>query len=141
MIDLEKIEARYEVATPGPWRDKRPGCVVDAHDCVVAFVYDKDPANTTAIAHAREDVPALVAEVRKLREELETLRDMCGETVKPVETYTTTGMPPARTVETNNTEIVCSECGARGREVSIEWGSRKYKAAYRCNRCGNRFTA
>lgn len=45
--DLKAIEARYNAATEGPW---------------------PDPA---LCARSRQDIPALIAEVRRLRERLE----------------------------------------------------------------------
>ena len=53
-MDLDKIEARANAATEGPW----------------------DAAKIAACLHtARTDVPALVARVRELEEENEKLRD------------------------------------------------------------------
>lgn len=71
-IDLDAIEARANAATPGPpwgWAvsDDRRWVDVTArgHDRVIATTYDDDLA--AFIAHARTDVPALVAEIRRLR--------------------------------------------------------------------------
>ncbi|QLJ01493.1 hypothetical protein HZZ00_10975 [Streptomyces sp. NEAU-sy36] len=71
-LDLDAIQARANAATPGPWfpHEDWPGRVFaesefNAH---VARVTGSNPeANEQFIAHAREDVPALVAEVRRLR--------------------------------------------------------------------------
>lgn len=49
---LAEIEARCEAATPGPWKPKRDFL---SWDCNAAF-----------IAHARQDIPALLAEVERL---------------------------------------------------------------------------
>lgn len=86
-LDLEAIKKRAEAATPGPWD------VADKYDkeqswpWVIAFDGDAEPwwvaecaiditptdgvDNAQFIAHARSDVPALVAEVEKLRGRLE----------------------------------------------------------------------
>jgi hypothetical protein len=81
--DLDAIEERANAATPGPWH-------VDDEDYAEA-IYAADDVTTVIaggrwggearvfettedarfIAHARTDVPALVAEVRRLRTELE----------------------------------------------------------------------
>lgn len=73
-LDLDAIEARANAATPGPpWRwavsDDRRWVDVTArgHDRVIATTYDDDLA--AFIAHARADVPDLVVEVRRLRED------------------------------------------------------------------------
>lgn len=88
--ELAAIEARANAATPGPWRDEGPderrpryphdAIVGPAEDCGIPAMIAKargfyhsaevETANSQFIAHAREDVPALVAEVRRLRAEL-----------------------------------------------------------------------
>lgn len=86
--ELDAIEARAAAALPGPWessiegRDHDSGDDViltggpndDAPDLYVTLVYRNVPGQrlpTTAdwdfIANARQDVPKLVAEVRRLR--------------------------------------------------------------------------
>jgi hypothetical protein len=84
-LDLAPIKARAEAATPGPWL-RRGVRWIEAHPVAtlstgrklivhvnVADIppgyHDRD-ANADFIAHSREDVPALVAEVEKLREAL-----------------------------------------------------------------------
>ena len=89
MIDLDAIEARCAAATPGPWRQcgaDRKGCACgmvwsEPADFVVAqgekgeraggfcgFDVDDETISTNMrfVAHARSDVPALLAEVRRL---------------------------------------------------------------------------
>jgi len=79
-IDLDAIEARANAATDGPWEPeryfwKRKGypfgdCwawgISDSHGEIAAAVDDLETteANAAFIAHARTDVPALVALVR-----------------------------------------------------------------------------
>ena len=84
--ELAAAEARAAAATPGPWercdagtwqhgRYRRTEVFVRRPDDDVAIASDiLDPesdevsdANADFIAHARTDVPALVAEVRRLR--------------------------------------------------------------------------
>ena len=99
--ELREIEARAEAATPEPWREGNtgrddPGWVeLDAGEDegtgiaqVVngsgtgriararwSWISDDDTrANTSFIAHARADVPALIAEVRRLQSALATAR-------------------------------------------------------------------
>lgn len=82
-LNLDAIEALVNAASLGPWRV--------AHGCVYGVRThgdgDEDPeiaecidgADAIFIAAARDDVPALVAEVRRLRAEA-TLVDECGVT-------------------------------------------------------------
>lgn len=83
---LEEIRARAEKATKGPWMEDThyPGKVY-CDDALGSIVADCGPfqfcarrkkeigANTTFIAHCRGDVPALLAEVERLRERNEKL--------------------------------------------------------------------
>lgn len=98
--ELNEIEARASKATPGPWHDAGFGYVVkrgpaaiaeDAEDpchpditCVAVMNdWEGHPHaldDAKFVVAAREDVPALVAEVRSLRAEVEVLRGVgCEE--------------------------------------------------------------
>jgi len=92
---LEEIKERAEKATKGPWaEDERyPGKVYcdDVFGSIVAdcgpFQYctmekEKIEANVAFVAHAPTDVPALLAEVERLRERIEKL-----EQIKKVALY------------------------------------------------------
>lgn len=84
---LDAIQGRVDGATRGPW-----GCYGDgAHEVfdageysdgdrgeVVAAVIDK-LSDAVFIAHAREDVPALLAEVERLRADNARLRSLTAE--------------------------------------------------------------
>lgn len=92
-LDLDAIEARANAATPGPWHDdheqfegKELPCVavgdfgwVCAGQNVPAYDEDSEQGKADAefIAHARADVPALVARVRQL----ETSRQLDRRTI------------------------------------------------------------
>jgi hypothetical protein len=93
--ELAAIEKRAEAATLGPWDTEiavdpyahtYPWLRVhDSEFVEVAGIINNDPSverNLDFIAHARQDVPALVAEVRRLRAALlETAQfEMHGET-------------------------------------------------------------
>lgn len=71
MLNLDEIKKRAEAATPGPWAAHER-----AHKNEWALRGPATSARTlvredaTFIAHARQDVPALVAEVERLREAL-----------------------------------------------------------------------
>jgi hypothetical protein len=79
-LDLDEVEARANAATEGPWRALTSGRRGGDHwhvtdsDQSIALIHasdgeDEDMREPDAefIAHARTDVPALVAEVRRLR--------------------------------------------------------------------------
>ncbi len=82
MIDFDEIEARANAATQGPWTASRSCSIEDAPETVVMAVggnvancdWDYDAA---FIAAARTDVPALVAEVRRLREVIHGMIGQC----------------------------------------------------------------
>ncbi len=91
---LREIEARAAAATPGPWHPlpshasafENPvtGELVSTVVALAVCDTDGDPVqnggaegtpNAVFIAHAREDVPALIAEVRRLMKALEEADD------------------------------------------------------------------
>lgn len=85
-MDLEAIETRTNAATQGPWKrsaeqDDTP-VVYRNHTAVagaaeVIFTADwGTEADAEFAAHARQDVPDLVARVRELEEENQKLRDV-----------------------------------------------------------------
>jgi hypothetical protein len=82
MLDLDAIEARAEVTTPGPWfkvndtdvcwsaNGTHPEVAVCLRTEDVGVVQSHE-ANADFIAHARTDISALVAELRAAREVVE----------------------------------------------------------------------
>lgn len=91
-LDLDAIEARANAATPGPWNawDRGVGFHIALGDERDDWGRPEDllpeglrtdigrRADAEFIAAARTDVPALVAEVRRLRAELDELRRHLG---------------------------------------------------------------
>lgn len=82
-VDLEAIEARANAASPGPWENEKDNRVIrwdeiGPHRGEVILETKHFPASTGRdcefIAHARQDIPALIAEVRRLRSSNEGLR-------------------------------------------------------------------
>ena len=89
-LDIDAIEARVNAATKGPWHHRAPkdhphewvASEVPAHndprylpypiDILSDENYDTKSADCAFIAAARDDVPTLIAEVRRLRAMLET---------------------------------------------------------------------
>jgi len=83
MIDLDAIKKRCEAATKGPWiarhrcflcsntDDEHAGLGLDIDGLPTPMLRGmlQRGADAQFIAHAREDIPALVAEIMKLQEE------------------------------------------------------------------------
>jgi len=73
MLDLDPIEARADAATVGPWaydfepRGRDVAYVVIHPASTASIAEDAIEEDAEFIAHAREDFPALIAEVRRLR--------------------------------------------------------------------------
>lgn len=103
--ELEAIKARAEAATPGPWfydpdNDVRTeaGSIYETHGAFGRYKTDCltsgngsyfNHSDGEFIAHARQDVPALVAEVEKLRGEVDRLSHALGLfAVQPMGTWT-----------------------------------------------------
>ena len=86
MTRIEEIRARLEAATPGPWEFSNSSDVRESkgefrapnpHNGFMLVGPWTNDADAAFIAHSREDVPFLLAEVTKLRaiiEEAKTLR-------------------------------------------------------------------
>jgi hypothetical protein len=85
--ELAAIEARLRAATPGPWyasnalNEYAPFCDIVAQDANESWVCEKysilDGIKTEDcefIAHARADIPALLAHVRELQTQLDAER-------------------------------------------------------------------
>jgi hypothetical protein len=71
--DLDEIESRLRAATPGPWqsfvegRDHTSGSSFVATPTSDIELAGATVADQDFIAHAREDLPRLLNEVRRLR--------------------------------------------------------------------------
>lgn len=82
---LQQIEARCDAATPGPWVLFHRAGITEVQtigDCPIAGwqgfdnghrAVGKHKDNGEFIAHAREDIPALLEEIARLRAELARL--------------------------------------------------------------------
>jgi hypothetical protein len=72
-LDLDAIEARANAASPGPWTQWNEHEFEGPNHEPLTGLYSYEDGgityerDTIFIAHAREDVPALIAEVRRLR--------------------------------------------------------------------------
>lgn len=77
-IDLDAIKARAEAATAGPWQ-MWDGCVyTDGVHCLHDLIRDNEAASSPDlwfITRSRTDVPALIAEVERLRAQVERFRE------------------------------------------------------------------
>jgi hypothetical protein len=79
---LAEIEARAEAAPSAPWEigdgyGGSDGIGIYGVGMEIANVQETTPEVADFVAHAREDIPALVAEVRRLRYFLETVTVVC----------------------------------------------------------------
>lgn len=77
-LDLEAIEARANAADLGPWTAHDDG-LVWAERVGDPVSGSAEQPNAEFIAAARADVPALAAEVRRLRAELAAERETSGQ--------------------------------------------------------------
>jgi len=73
MVDLDAIRARAEAATPGPWRaEQYDDCFIEPKICMIpangCYDYKKFWGNSQFIAHAREDIPALLDYIDRITE-------------------------------------------------------------------------
>ena len=87
-MDLNQIETRIAQTTQGHWVQRggyihlqgvESPCVID---CLSQRVYDFN-ANAAFICSAREDITALIAEVRKLRSALSAIQSISVEALRP----------------------------------------------------------
>jgi len=82
--ELKEIEARANAATPGRWKIQRDstgnlcGIIQTNHVTRDVWPIPRTQDDIRFIACARQDVPALIAEVRRLRED----RDYYERTVE-----------------------------------------------------------
>ena len=83
MDKLDEIRARCEAATPGPWAEKtncHPQCNGEPWGWISGangnITWGGNAGRTDAafIAHAREDIPYLLAEIKRIQKHAENLR-------------------------------------------------------------------
>jgi hypothetical protein len=75
--DIEAIEAREQAATPGPWESSDPRGRAHGYVFGLWSGYDGEVTigDAVFIAHARTDVPALIAYARELEGVLRDLTE------------------------------------------------------------------
>ena len=130
MLDLDAIEARAEAATEGPWYEDDvtfgTGTLVIARfdDTVVQsslpLSHTRTAPNADFIAHARTDIPALVAELRAAREVVKAAQTA----LKAITDYEPEYEFP--TPEEEADEEACQDCAA--------WRAKKHPIQYQCER-------
>jgi len=93
-IDLEAIAARCEAATPGPWEvlsDQLVDTVwlnaATPEDDKPIALFDYRPgalnrANADFVAHARQDVPVLLAAMRSMQQRIQDLLEANNREIK-----------------------------------------------------------
>ena len=93
-MNTKDIEARAEAATPGPWTHRRQGYgdkerskvqgeCEDLAIIAVTLFEEQQRANGEFIAHAREDIPYLLAQLKAREETLAAARELASEAVCP----------------------------------------------------------
>ena len=100
-LDLEAIEERCNEATPGPWTVNEDGGLMASKgyeligsDGDAVWMMSHDDA--VFIAHAREDIPALIREIRRLRD---AVKAFYTGLIGVIETYiTVTGDAPSQNI-------------------------------------------
>lgn len=86
---IESIRKRAEAATEGPWYyDRQTGDLIEINDREYPSRVLAQEVNGVFIAHAREDVPALLAEIERLKAEIERL-EIENKTLEKVATNQT----------------------------------------------------
>jgi hypothetical protein len=65
--ELAKIEARANAATPAPWDFHKGDLYLNSNTSSGVSDAFLEHVDLNFIAHSRQDVPALIAEVRRLR--------------------------------------------------------------------------
>ena len=112
-MELAEIEARANAATPGPWEvgvlrrecdhpttnqftEERSVFPPLGESGPVALAAEGEHENGAFIAHARTDVPALIAEVKRLRAENDVLRKSADAAVDGVRAMLPAALKVAR---------------------------------------------
>lgn len=111
--ELQAIRERCEAATPGEWKGTNVALFHQvgwvAHG-PVALSREAAEADAAFIASARTDVPALIAEVERLREELETRADIASSTIARMKQQV---REERAEVERLTREVQVERCGVR----------------------------
>ena len=76
--EIDSIRRRADAATQGPWTPQNWG-VNNAFQEITIASFIETEEDTQFIAHAREDIPELLTEIYRQREEIESLT-RCPET-------------------------------------------------------------
>jgi len=84
-IEIKEIEDRYKMASPGPWKSLIEGRDVESGDSFIMtgvaegediwsekrgediYLTGATTADQDFIAHAREDIPKLISEIKRLK--------------------------------------------------------------------------
>ena len=87
-IDLEGIRARERAATPGPWCISEKGNTVKSLS-IDGICHGMSPKQTDAefIAHARQDIPALLDTYAKQAAEIARLEGLVEDAMKELKVY------------------------------------------------------
>lgn len=139
MLNIEEIKARHEAATPGPWYLGMSGANFEGFSLEyhIATVYNKKiyaqppggqfpAADADFIAHARTDIPELLAEVERLTAEnqqnadyAEIYKDICDKYGKNFRTL----LDKAKVLQVENDDL--TQRGKMWKAIAIAQKSEK----------------
>ena len=120
MLNLEEIKAREQAATKGPWNHNgKLDIRQDFGEWLCGAVKESD---ADFIAHARTDIPALIAEVEQLRQD----KECCLQTAKcNAEFYDETKKENATLKKVS--ELACEDLAERDYSPkNVEFGKKKF---------------
>ena len=106
-IDLEAIEARVKAASEGPWYEE--GWFTEDED---GDYVEIEPADAVFISHAREDIPALLAEVKRQAAEIAAVTAERDAAIKDINLLEDCGVCKHHD---------CDSCDLAGTECHFEW--------------------
>lgn len=115
-LDLDAIKARAEAATKGPWKFtpkilgiKNTTVMAGGEQVGYFSVGQAQPHDAEFISHARQDIPALLAEVERLQAIVERVRKLHAPEVRTV------SVPVFDEFDSpSQTDTYCVGCGGWG---------------------------
>jgi hypothetical protein len=128
MLDLSVIKARHKATTPGPWEVMGVSGHVLGNDLNTArklrtahhqWTHNTTPENAAFIAQAHADVPAMAAEIEKLRAWCAAFRDAAFDVLDSAHPDTE-GLSYLREVMDDEEpgETLCSEIGRLRKDLA-----------------------
>jgi hypothetical protein len=76
--ELDRLDALAQAATPGPWNADDDGTIILAPDDVLSCC-NMDELTVKFVAESRTAIPALIAEIRRLRAQIDGFQGLVNE--------------------------------------------------------------